>query len=347
MLRRWMESLRSAARMRFLITGTAGFLGFHIARRLISAGHIVTGVDGLTPFYDVTLKQARLAQLPRSRSFTGHVAMLDEKDRLGNIAFDCRPETIIHLAGQSSIRGSIDNPRTYFDANLEGTFNILEIAKNTNLVHFILASSSSVYGNRQGPFEELDRTDHPLSFYAATKKAMEELAHSYSHLWKTPTTIIRPFTVYGPWGRPDMALFKFVKAALAGEQIDVYGYGRMQRDFTYIDDVVEAVARLIDHPPRQGQPVSEFDFLSPTAPYRIVNIGTGQPVCLKDAINAVERCLCASLRRRYMDMQRGEAPVTCASTDLLSKLIAYIPSTNLDTGLHAFVEWYREYYTDR
>lgn len=331
--------------MRFLITGTAGFLGFHVASRLISDGHIVSGVDAITPYYDITLKQARLAQIRLSRSFTEHVVMLNERDRLRDIALNFRPEIVIHLAAQASIRGSIENQRNYFDANLEGTFNILETVKDINLNHFILASSSSVYGDRQGPFRETDRTDHPLSLYAATKKAAEDIAHSYSLLWKIPTTVIRPFTVYGPWGRPDTALFKFVKAALAGEPVDIYGYGRMQRDFTYIDDLVEAVARLIDRSPRQGQRLFEFDSLSPAAPYRVVNIGAGQPICLKDAIDAVERCLCAPLRRRYIDMQRGEAPVTCASTDLLSKLIAYIPPTSFDTGLRAFVEWYRKYYT--
>jgi len=331
--------------MRFLITGTAGFVGFHIARRLIYAGHSVTGVDGMTPFYDVTLKQARLDQLRLSEGFTGEVVMLNQKDRLRDIAFDCRPEIIIHLAAQASIRAGAENPRTYIAANLEGTFNILEIAKDAHPIHFILASSSSIYGDSQGPFKETHRTDHPLSLYAATKKAAEDMAHAYSHLWKIPTTVVRLFTVYGPWGRPDMALFKFVKAALVGEPIDVYGYGKMKRDFTYIDDLVEAAARLIDRPPRQGQPLSEFDSLSPAAPYRVVNIGAGQPVCLEDAINAVEKRLDAPLRRRYVGMQRGDVLVTFASTALLYDLIGYTPSTKLDTGLESFIAWYRQFYT--
>jgi UDP-glucuronate 4-epimerase len=330
--------------MRFLITGTAGFLGFHIARRLISAGHIVSGVDGITPFYDITLKQARIAQLRLSGAFSEHVIMLKEREQLRFIALTFRPDIIIHLAAQASTRESIAKPHEYFDANLEGTLNIMEIAKDLNLYHVIVASSSSVYGLRQGRFKETDRTDHPLSLYAATKKAAENIAHSYSYLWKIPTTVVRPFTVFGPWGRPDMALFKFVEAAFAGESVDVFGDGSMQRDFTYIDDLVEVVARLIDHSPQQGQPLCEFDSLSPVAPYRVVNIGAGKPICLEAAIDAVEEFTCAPLRRRYIDMQRGDVSVTCASTDLLSQVAAYTPSTEFDVGLKSFIKWYREYY---
>jgi UDP-glucuronate 4-epimerase len=331
--------------MRFLITGTAGFIGFHLARRLIADGHFVSGLDGMTPYYDVRLKQARHAVLARSSAFTGHIAMLEDFAALRRIASDFQPEIIIHLAAQAGVRYSLENPRAYVDANLLGTFNVMEIAKAAEVAHFLFASTSSVYGaNTQMPFRETDRTDHPLTLYAATKKATEEMAHSYAHLWKIPTTAFRFFTVYGPWGRPDMALFKFVKATLAGEPIEVFGNGQMRRDFTYIDDLVEAIVRLVDRPPREGEPVGEMDSLSPAAPYRVVNIGGGRPVGLLDYIDAVETSLGVPVQRRFREMQKGDVPATFASPDLLERLIAYKPSTGIEAGVKAFVEWYREYY---
>ena len=331
--------------MRFLITGTAGFIGFHLARRLIADGHIVSGVDGMTPYYDVTLKQARHAVLARSNAFTGHIAMLEDFAALQRIASDFEPEIIVHLAAQAGVRYSLENPRAYVDANLVGTFNMMEIAKTAEVRHFLLASTSSVYGaNTQMPFKETDRTDHPLTLYAATKKATEEMAHSYAHLWKIPTTAFRFFTVYGPWGRPDMALFKFVRATLAGEAIDVFGNGQMRRDFTYIDDLVEAVVRLVDRPPREGEPVGEIDSLSPVAPWRVVNIGCGRPVGLLDYVEAVETSLGLPVQRRFLEMQKGDVPATFASPDLLERLIGYKPSTGIEVGVKAFVEWYRGYY---
>jgi UDP-glucuronate 4-epimerase len=331
--------------MRFLITGTAGFIGFHLARRLVADGHFVSGLDGMTPYYDVRLKQARHAVLARSSAFTGHIAMLEDFAALQRIASDFEPEIIVHLAAQAGVRYSLENPRAYVDANLLGTFNVMEIAKAAEVGHFLFASTSSVYGaNTQMPFKETDRTDHPLTLYAATKKATEEMAHSYAHLWKIPTTAFRFFTVYGPWGRPDMALFKFVRATLAGEPIDVFGNGQMRRDFTYIDDLVEAIVRLVDRPPREGEPVGEMDSLSPAAPYRVLNIGGGRPVGLLDYIDAVERSLRLPVQRRFLEMQKGDVAATFASPDLLERLIAYTPSTGIEVGVKAFVNWYRGYY---
>jgi UDP-glucuronate 4-epimerase len=331
--------------MRFLITGTAGFIGFHLARRLIADGHFVSGVDGMTPYYDVTLKQARHAVLARSNAFSGHVEMLEDFAALQRIASDFEPEVIVHLAAQAGVRYSLENPRAYVDANLVGTFNVMEIARAAAVGHFLLASTSSVSGaNTQMPFRETDRTDHPLTLYAATKKATEEMAHSYAHLWKIPTTAFRFFTVYGPWGRPDMALFKFVKAILAGEPIDVFGNGQMRRDFTYIDDLIEAIVRLVDRPPREGEPAGDIDSLSPAAPYRVVNIGGGQPVGLLDYVDAVENSLGLPVQRRFLEMQKGDVPATFASPDLLELLIDYRPSTGIEIGVKSFVEWYRGYY---
>jgi UDP-glucuronate 4-epimerase len=331
--------------MRFLITGTAGFIGFHLAKRLIESGHWVCGVDGMTPYYDIKLKHARHALLARSNAFNAHVVMLEDNSALRGIAEDDRPDVIVHLAAQAGVRYSLENPRAYVDANLVGTFNVMEIARELEIKHFLIASTSSVYGaNASLPFKETDRTDHPLTLYAATKKATEDMAHSYAHLWKIPTTAFRFFTVYGPWGRPDMALFKFVEATLKGEPIEVFGHGQMQRDFTYIDDLVEAIVRLIDRPPREGEPLADVDSLSPVAPYRVVNIGGGQPVGLLEFIDAVEASLGLPVQRIMKEMQKGDAPITFASPKLLEGLIGYIPSTRIDTGVKAFVQWYRGYY---
>ena len=248
--------------MRFLITGTAGFIGFHLARSLLGKGHCVFGVDAMTPYYDVALKEARHAILSSCREFSPNVMLLEDKPKLDSVAAAARPDVIVHLAAQAGVRYSLDYPRSYFDSNLVGTFNVMEVARELRPAHLLIASTSSVYGaNTRMPFLEIDKTDHPMTFYAATKKAGEEMAHAYSHLWGVPTTAFRFFTVYGPWGRPDMALFKFVSAALAGEPIDVYGHGAMQRDFTFIDDLIESVTRLIDRPPKRGAPVGNEDFI--------------------------------------------------------------------------------------
>jgi UDP-glucuronate 4-epimerase len=327
--------------MRVLVTGAAGFIGFHLSRRLLAAGVEVDGYDGMTPYYDVSLKQARWAELAKFPGFRGRVAMLEDAAALTEFAQSA--EVIVHLAAQAGVRYSLENPRAYVDANLVGTFNVMEAARDVR--HFLLASTSSVYGaNAAMPFRETDRTDHPLTLYAATKKATEDMAHSYAHLWKIPTTAFRFFTVYGPWGRPDMALFKFVAATLKGDPIDVYGHGRMKRDFTYIDDLVEAVVRLIDKPPVEGARVGAMDSLSPSAPYRVVNIGGGRPVGLLPFIDAVEAALGVPVRRRMLDMQKGDVPETFAAPDLLQAMTGYTPETDVATGVRAFVEWYRGFY---
>jgi UDP-glucuronate 4-epimerase len=299
----------------------------------------------MTPYYDVSLKHARHALLARSKAFRGHVAMLEDNSALQDLVAAGKPDVIVHLAAQAGVRYSLENPRVYVDANLVGTFNVMEAAKAAGVRHFLIASTSSVYGaNASMPFRETDRTDHPMTLYAATKKATEDMAHSYAHLWKIPTTTFRFFTVYGPWGRPDMALFKFVKATLAGEPIDVYGHGEMRRDFTYIDDLVEAIVRLVDVPPREGEPVGETDSLSPAGPYRVVNIGGGRPEGLLDFIDAVEARLGMPVQRRMLPMQKGDVPATWASAELLETLISFVPATGIRDGVKAFVEWYRGYY---
>ena len=328
--------------MRVLVTGAAGFIGFHLSRRLLAEGFEVAGYDGMTPYYDVTLKQARLAELARSPRFRAHVGMLEDAEALRAFA-EPKPEIVVHLAAQAGVRYSLENPRAYVDANLVGTYNVLELARGAR--HLLLASTSSVYGaNSATPFRETDRTDHPLTLYAATKKAGEDMAHAYAHLWKTPTTVFRFFTVYGPWGRPDMALFKFVAAALKDEPIEVYGHGAMQRDFTYIDDLVEAIFRLIEKPPVEGEPVGPEDSLSPAAPYRVVNIGGGRPVGLMDYIEAIEKALGRPIAKRMLPMQKGDVPATSADPALLRRLTGYVPQTSVETGVAAFVEWRRGYY---
>ena len=328
--------------MRVLVTGAAGFIGYHLTQRLLAEGCDVDGYDGMTPYYDVTLKQARWADLQSRPRFRGRIAMLEDAAALTAFA-EPKPDVLVHLAAQAGVRYSLENPRAYVDANLVGTYNVMELSRGVR--HFLLASTSSVYGaNATMPFRETDRADHPLTLYAATKKATEDMAHAYAHLWKIPTTAFRFFTVYGPWGRPDMALFKFVAATRKGEPIDVYGHGEMKRDFTYIDDLVEAVMRLIDRPPVEGEPAGPMDSLSPAAPYRVVNIGGGQPVGLLPFIDAVERALGRPIQRRMLPMQKGDVPATWAAPDLLRALTGYVPATGVETGVARFVDWYRERY---
>jgi UDP-glucuronate 4-epimerase len=333
--------------MRFLVTGTAGFIGFHLARRLLADGHFVQGVDGMTPYYDVGLKKARHALLARSNRFTVHVLMLEDEARLASIFAEAKPDIIVHLAAQAGVRYSLENPRAYVNSNLVGTFNLLELARRHKSRHFIFASTSSVYGaNLETPFKETDRSDHQLSLYAATKKSCELMLHSYAHLFDLPATVVRFFTVYGPWGRPDMALFKFVDAMLADRAIDIYGEGNMSRDFTYIDDLVEAIVRLVPLAPlRENAHLSDgIDSLSPVAPFRVVNIGRGQPVDLLDFVAAIEKKLGREAKKNMLPMQPGDVRATFASADLLQKLTGYRPATAIDSGVGAFVEWYKEYY---
>jgi UDP-glucuronate 4-epimerase len=334
--------------MRVLITGTAGFIGFHLARRLIDAGHFVAGIDGMTPYYDVRLKEARAGLLARSNGYRGHVAMLERAEAWTPFADAAEPDIVIHLAAQAGVRYSIENPRAYIDANLVGTFNVLEYVRTIRPRHFLLASTSSVYGtNTAMPFREVDRTDHPMTLYAATKKATEVMAHAYAHLWNVPTTAFRFFTVYGPWGRPDMALFRFAKAILEDRPIEVYGEGRMSRDFTYVGDLVEAIARLVERPPVPGAPATDdpaLDSIAPGAPFRVVNIGGGQPVGLMDYIATLERHLGRTATKTMLPMQQGDVPATTASPALLESLTGFRPTTTVEEGIAAFVAWYRSYH---
>jgi UDP-glucuronate 4-epimerase len=333
--------------MRILVTGTAGFIGFHLTRRLLHEGHEVVGIDGMTPYYDVALKQARHAQLRGRHRCLLHEVMLEDVAALGRIFAAGRFDAVIHLAAQAGVRYSLENPRAYVGANLVGTCNLLELCREHRPNHLLLASTSSVYGaNRKTPFAETDPTDHPLSLYAATKKSCEVMAHAYAHLWSIPTTAFRFFTVYGPWGRPDMALFRFTAAIIAGKPIDVYNRGDMARDFTYVDDLVESVVRLLPLIPRTPLAQSDTDdlSLSPAAPYRVINIGAGRPVNLLAFIQEIERAVGKSAIRNFMDIQPGDVPSTFADASLLQRLTNYKPATPISVGVPAFVAWYREYY---
>jgi len=334
--------------MRFLITGTAGFIGYHLAMRLLADGHAVTGYDAVTDYYDVRLKQKRLDNLAKSQNFRFVKAYLEDKDALQRAADLAEPEVIVHLAAQAGVRHSIDFPKTYIDSNLIGSFNVLELARQLQPRHLLMASTSSVYGgNTDMPFTELHNTDGPLSLYAASKKAMEVMAHSYAHLFGTPTTIFRFFSIYGALGRPDLALFKFVKATLKGEPIDVYGHGNMERDFTYVEDLVEAIVRLIDVVPGEANRVTApgvTDSLSAVAPHRIVNIGGGKPTQLMEFIRMMEEALGTKAVFNMMDLQPGDVPRTYSNAGLLKALTGYTPNTSVRDGVQVFVDWYREYY---
>lgn len=333
---------------KILITGTAGFIGYHLARQLLVAGHRVHGYDGMTPYYDVRLKQQRHAMLLALPGFTATEAMLEETATLTRVAGDFAPDVIVHLAAQAGVRYSLTHPRSYIETNFTGSFNVLEVAKTLKVRHLMLASTSSVYGaSPDMPFHETDRTDHPLTVYAATKKAVEGLAHSYAHLWGLPVTLFRFFTVYGAWGRPDLAYFKFAQAILKGEPIDVYNHGDLWRDFTGVEDLVEGVRRLIPlAPPAPGArgPAVEGDSLSPVAPWRIVNVGNSEKVHLTDFIRTLETLLGRKAICNFLPMQPGDVPATWADCSLLQRLTGFRPQTDLATGLGRFVDWYRDYY---
>ncbi|MCX7286834.1 MAG: NAD-dependent epimerase/dehydratase family protein [Rhodobacterales bacterium] len=331
-----------------LITGTAGFIGFHLARLLLAEGFRVVGYDGMTPYYDPALKRARHQILLQSPGFSCEEGMLEDMPRLQSLCERNRPEVIVHLAAQAGVRYSLENPRAYIDANLVGTFNVLDCARALDVKHLMMASTSSVYGaNTSMPFAEVQQTAHPLTLYAATKQANEAMAHSYAHLWKLPTTMFRFFTVYGPWGRPDMALFKFVKAALEGEAIEIYNHGRMARDFTYVTDLVRGIRLLLDVVPKQPDTPADInpgDSLSPVAPWRVVNIGNSTKVPLMDFVTEIERALGVKVRKTYLDMQKGDVPETWADCRLLESLTGYRPETSVRDGVAAFVAWYRDYH---
>ncbi|MDR6816155.1 UDP-glucuronate 4-epimerase [Neorhizobium sp. 2083] len=330
--------------MRYFITGTAGFIGFHLARRLLEDGQEVLGFDGMTPYYSLRLKEARNAALAQFPAFRPVIGMLEDKSLLDKSVEDFKPDVMIHLAAQAGVRYSLENPKAYLDSNLIGSWNILEIARNYGVGHLMLASTSSVYGaNPDIPFRETDRADEPLTFYAASKKAMELMAHSYSHLYKLPITGFRFFTVYGPWGRPDMALFKFVKAMIEDREIEIYGEGKMSRDFTYIDDLVNSIIDLSKVYPGEDNRVAGIDTLSHQAPFRVVNIGGGQPSGLIDFVETIERIMGKPARRKMLPMQKGDVPRTFASPDLLVALTGRKPEIGLEEGVKAFVQWYLDH----
>lgn len=331
-----------------LITGSAGFIGYHLARLLLDEGFEVVGYDAMTDYYDVNLKRRRHAMLLQSARFGAVEAQLEDHAALAGVFARERPDVVVHLAAQAGVRYSLENPRAYLESNLVGTFNVLECAREQAVGHLLMASTSSVYGaNTHMPFGEKQQTDHPLTFYAATKKSNEIMAHSYAHLWNLPTTMFRFFTVYGPWGRPDMALYKFVKGILEQAPIDIYNHGEMYRDFTYVTDLVRGIRLLIDAVPQRVEDpatIPAWDTLSPVAPFRVVNIGNSDKVKLTDFIDAIERECGRKAIRRYCDMQKGDVPATWADATQLRELTGYTPSTDFNAGVRAFVEWYRDYF---
>ena len=328
------------------ITGASGFIGFHTAMKFLNKGMRVHGFDSLNSYYDLKLKKDRLRILKKYKNFTFTKGLLENKKVLNNSILKFKPSIIIHLAAQAGVRFSLENPDIYLNSNIIGTFNVLKIANKIKIKHLIIGSSSSVYGaNTKFPFREIDKTDHQVSFYAATKKSTESLAHSYSSLWKVPVTMLRFFTVYGPWGRPDMAYFKFTKNILEGKRIDIYNNGKMYRDYTYIDDIVNGIYKLINKAPSLNQKTKyKNDSLSPTAPYRILNIGNTKKIYLLDFINSLEKELKIKIKRRYLPMQKGDIHSTLSDSSLLKKITGYNPKTNYQTGIKKFINWYLNYY---
>ena len=333
--------------MKILVTGTAGFIGSHLAHALLDRGDEVIGLDNVNDYYEVSLKEARLARLKAREGFSEARFSLEDREALFRLFEQERPERVVHLAAQAGVRYSLTHPEAYVDANLVGFCHILEASRQAQLAHLVYASSSSVYGaNTKMPFSVHDNVDHPVSLYAATKKANELMAHTYSHLFGLPTTGLRFFTVYGPWGRPDMALFKFTRSILRGDPIEVFNHGQHKRDFTYIDDIVEGVVRTLDrvatpNPTWRGEAPDPGTSL---APYRIYNIGNNQPVALMQFIECLEAALGKTAIKTFLPMQAGDVPETYADVDDLIRDVGYAPSTPLETGIERFVSWYRDYY---
>ena len=332
-----------------LVTGAAGFIGYHISKRLLSEGWRIVGLDCMSDYYDVSLKERREGMLLQNASYRSVHEKVETPNVLMDLFDEERPNVVIHLAAQAGVRYSIENPRAYLESNINGTFELLEAARAFPPEHMLLASTSSAYGaNDDMPYRETVKADHQMSFYAATKKSTENMAHSYAHLFNLPITIFRFFTVYGPWGRPDMALFKFTKAILNGDPIDVYNHGNMSRDFTYIDDLVNGMRLLVDAIPSvEDRPdANEYagDSKSKVAPFRVVNIGNSKPSQLLDFIVAIEKSIGIEALKNFMPMQAGDVPATWADTSLLENLTNYHPNTDLSSGVKNFVTWYREYY---
>ena len=332
--------------MKILVTGSSGFIGFNLSKKLLEKGHSVHGFDSMNNYYDVKLKKARYKILKKYKKFSFTKGKLENKKILSKSILKFQPKVIVHLAAQAGVRYSIEKPRVYLDSNIVGTYNIIELAKKVNIKHLLIASSSSVYGaNKKFPFKEVDKTETQLSIYAATKKSTESIAHSYSNIWKIPITMLRLFTVYGPWGRPDMALFKFTKGIINKKKIDIYNNGKMYRDFTYIDDIVNGISALINKAPNLNQLGKiRNDSLSHVAPFRILNIGNTKKVYLLDFINELEKKLGRKAIRNYMPMQKGDVKTTISDTTLLKKITGYNPKTNYKTGIGKFLEWYLFYY---
>ncbi|WP_299897943.1 NAD-dependent epimerase/dehydratase family protein [uncultured Ruegeria sp.] len=333
---------------RVLITGSAGFIGFHLAKLLLVEGYRVHGYDGMTDYYDVVLKQRRHQILLQTPGFTATEDRLENYDRLLQVAEEFQPDVIVHLAAQAGVRHSLEHPRSYIESNVVGTFNVMEIARQHKVEHLLMASTSSIYGaNEEMPFTETEKADTQLTIYSATKKANEAMGHSYAHLWDLPTTMFRFFTVYGTWGRPDLAYFKFVAAILDGRPIDIYNHGDMYRDFTHVEDLVRGIRLLIDVPPvrpASRDDIVDGDSLSPVAPYRVVNIGNGDKVRLMDFIEAIEQAVGKKAVKNFMPMQLGDIYATWADNRLLQRLTNYRPQTELSDGIAQFVAWYRDYY---
>ena len=332
--------------MKIFITGSSGFIGFHVAKKFLDKGIKVHGFDSMNNYYDVGLKKSRLNILRKYNKFSFTKGNIENQKILNNSILKFKPSIIIHLAAQAGVRYSIENPDAYLNSNVLGTFNIIKIANKIKVKHLIIGSSSSVYGaNKKFPFQETDKTDLQVSFYAATKKSSESLAHSYSSLWKLPITMLRFFTVYGPWGRPDMAYFKFTKKILKGQKIDIYNKGKMYRDFTYIDDIVDGIYKLLNKiPSLSSKKKFKNDSLSPVAPFRILNIGNTKKIYLLDFINTLEKELNKKIKRNYMPMQKGDVYSTLSNSSLLKRITGYNPKTNYRTGIKKFINWYLDYY---
>ncbi|MDC3003363.1 NAD-dependent epimerase/dehydratase family protein [Paracoccaceae bacterium] len=332
-----------------LVTGSAGFIGYHLCKHLLELGYEVVGVDALTEYYDPQLKIDRLSILNKYQLFTNHQIRIENEKKLGDVFAISQPDFVIHLAAQAGVRYSIEAPSEYVQTNLIGTFNILELSKIHSVSHLLMASTSSVYGaNEAMPFTETQKTETPMSFYAATKKSNELMAHSYSHIFELPVTMFRFFTVYGPWGRPDMALFKFIEAIENNRPIDIYNYGKMKRDFTFVEDLVVSIAQLISCVPststdRGSKQSIQNDSLSPVAPHRVVNIGNSSPTDLMDYVAALESALGVTAKKNMMPIQPGDVPATWADNELLCALTGNTPSTPVKVGVHAFVDWYKSY----
>ena len=331
---------------KIFISGSSGFIGFHVAKKFLEKGIKIHGFDSMNNYYDVSLKKSRLNILKKYKKFTFTKGNLENYNILLKNIKKFKPHIIIHLAAQAGVRYSIKNPDIYLNSNILGTFNILKVANSLKVKHLIIGSSSSVYGaNKKFPFKEIDKTDHQVSFYAATKKSTEALAHAYSSLWKLPITMLRFFTVYGPFGRPDMAYFKFTQKILKGKKIDIYNKGKMYRDYTYIDDIVDGIFKILNKIPKlNNRKKIKYDSLSPVAPFRILNIGNNKKIYLLDFIDTLEKNLNKRIKRNYLSMQKGDVHSTLSDSSLLKRLTGYNPKTSYKNGVKKFLNWYLNYY---